>query len=138
MNFLANLIRETRERKGLSQRQLSLLSGISNSEISRIEAGERKNPSPDTLRALAKPLGLSYESLMMAAGYLTDTSKQSMESADRILEAISSDPELREFWIQAHKRPTLKLLFKQVKDATDEDIRKIIRVIKAIEDEERE
>lgn len=69
---LAKYLRTKREDKGLSQRQLSVLSGVSNSEISRIETGTRKNTSPEVLRALAEPLGVSYEDLMVKAGYLSD------------------------------------------------------------------
>jgi len=68
---LADFIRKARKAKGISQRQLSMLSGISNSEISRIEAGSRKSTSPDVLKALADPLGVSYEELMVEAGYLS-------------------------------------------------------------------
>ncbi len=133
---IGSLIKDAREKRGLSQRQLSLLSGISNSEISRIEAGERKNPSPDVLKVLAKPLGLAYEDLMTAAGYLSTAATN--DPAQRISQAIEDDTELIEFWKQVQKRESLKLLFKQVKDLDDESIKKIVRVIKAIEDEEAE
>ena len=69
---LAKYLRKKREDKGLSQRQLSVLSGVSNSEISRIETGTRRNTSPEVLRALAEPLGVPYEDLMVKAGYLSD------------------------------------------------------------------
>ncbi len=54
---------------GLSQRQLAAVSGLSNSEISRIESGERKSPSPHVLSALAAALDLPYDSLMKEAGH---------------------------------------------------------------------
>ena len=70
MNSVGNLIRELREKKGFSQRQLSYLSNVNNTEVSRIEKGERKNPSPGTLKKLAKPLGVDYLILYKAAGYI--------------------------------------------------------------------
>ena len=63
-------IRRRRIEKGLSQRQLAAVSGVSNSEISRIEAGERQNPSPAVLRAISKALAVPYEELLAEAGYL--------------------------------------------------------------------
>jgi len=63
-------IKTLREKKDFSQRQLAYLSGVSNTEINRIESGDRKKPSPDILRSLAAPLGVSYKDLMAAAGYL--------------------------------------------------------------------
>jgi transcriptional regulator with XRE-family HTH domain len=63
-------IKKKRLEKGMSQRQLSVVSGVSNSEISRIEAGKRQNPSPPVLRAIAKALDIPYEELLAEAGYL--------------------------------------------------------------------
>ncbi|MBE3593404.1 MAG: XRE family transcriptional regulator, partial [Thermoanaerobacter sp.] len=49
---------------------------------------------------------------------------------------VSDDPELFEFWNTLKKREDLKLLFKQTKKLSPKDIKQIIRIIKAIEDEE--
>lgn len=63
-------VRRKRLEKCLSQRQLAALSGISNSEISRIEAGGRQNPSPAVLRLLSAALDTPYEEMLAQAGYL--------------------------------------------------------------------
>ncbi|SNR96363.1 Helix-turn-helix [Anaerovirgula multivorans] len=73
---LGEFIRSTREKKDMSQRQLSLYSGVSNTEISKIESGERKKPSPDTLKKISGPLGVAYAKLMEEAGYLDDIVKE--------------------------------------------------------------
>lgn len=67
--FLKNL----RKEKGLSQRQLADLCNISNTEISRIESGERQKPSPNILKAIAPHLEISYGELMTKAGYIEET-----------------------------------------------------------------
>ncbi|KOR24896.1 helix-turn-helix transcriptional regulator [Clostridium sp. L74] len=67
--FLKNI----RKEKGLSQRHLAELSHISNTEISRIESGERQNPSPNILKSIAPHLGLSYGELMIKAGYIDES-----------------------------------------------------------------
>jgi len=68
-SYLKNL----REKNGLSQRDLAEKSGVSNAEISRIETGGRKKPSPLVLKAIAPCLGVSYEELMHQAGYIGET-----------------------------------------------------------------
>ena len=62
-----------REESGYkSQRQLSLVSSVSNSTISRIESGEQK-ANPHTLEKLAPYLLCSFEDLMVKSGYLPIT-----------------------------------------------------------------
>lgn len=65
-------IKELRSKARLSQRKLEELSGISNAEISRIETGDRKKPSPVSIKALAPHLGVSFEELMQKAGYIEE------------------------------------------------------------------
>ncbi|MCR3922776.1 MAG: helix-turn-helix domain-containing protein [Firmicutes bacterium] len=61
---IGNLIKQIRKRSGLSQRQLATLSGISNTEISNIEANKRRNISPSILSKIASALGITYEKLI--------------------------------------------------------------------------
>lgn len=68
-SYLKNL----RDQNSLSQRDLSDKSGISNAEISRLETGGRKKPSPLVLKSLAPHLGVLYEELMQQAGYIEET-----------------------------------------------------------------
>ena len=68
-SFLKNL----REQNKLSQRDLAEKSGVSNAEISRLETGDRKKPSPLVLKSLAPSLGIRYEELMQQAGYIEET-----------------------------------------------------------------
>ncbi|EPY6468468.1 helix-turn-helix domain-containing protein [Clostridium sporogenes] len=72
MNF-GEFFKNIRREKGLSQRQLAELSHISNTEISRIESGERQNPSPNILKSIAPHLGISYGELMIKAGYIDES-----------------------------------------------------------------
>lgn len=72
MTILGTYIEEKREARALSVRQLSEKSGISHTEIHRLENGERKSPSPHLLKALAPQLGVTYEEIMQKAGYLEE------------------------------------------------------------------
>ncbi len=67
---LSDYIREMRKRKDWSQRDLATASGISNAEISRIESGKRKEPSPSVLKAISKALDVSMEEVLEQAGVI--------------------------------------------------------------------
>lgn len=69
---IGEYIEELRKEKGLNMRQLSDLSGVSLSALSRIESGDRKKPRPLLLKAIAPHLGVSYEQLMVEAGYIEE------------------------------------------------------------------
>ncbi|MGE5390477.1 MAG: helix-turn-helix domain-containing protein [Deltaproteobacteria bacterium] len=69
MSF-GDFIKKMRSEQGLSQRELADKSGVSNAEISRMETGDRKKPSPNSIKAIAPFLGISYEELMVKAGYI--------------------------------------------------------------------
>ncbi len=56
MNDAADLVRETRERHGLSQRRLARRAGTTQAVVSRIERGEA-SPSVDTLERLLGAMG---------------------------------------------------------------------------------
>jgi HTH-type transcriptional regulator, competence development regulator len=84
MNF-GQYIKKLRSDNGLSQRDLSAVSGISNAEISRIETGERKNPSYLVLKAISPHLNIPYEKLLQKAGYI-DSLEESERFADPNLE----------------------------------------------------
>ena len=91
-------IRKKRLERRISQRQLAAMSGVSNSEISRIEAGERQNPSPGVLRAIAKALDVPYEDLLAEAGYLEATPVDASQASERFPDWVYKLPaDLYEF-----------------------------------------
>ena len=53
---MAREVRELRKERHLTQKQLAVVSGINQGEISRIERGQT-NPTTSTLAALLAPLG---------------------------------------------------------------------------------
>lgn len=67
---LGRTVREAREARELSYRQLREQTGLALSHLQRLERGEVKEPSPPVLRKLAAALEIPYEQLMAAAGYL--------------------------------------------------------------------
>lgn len=69
-NALAQLLKLTREKHGLSARELAKRSGITDSNVVRLEQGGIANPRPDTLKALADVLDLDLADVYSAAGYV--------------------------------------------------------------------
>ncbi len=63
-------IETLRNKKGYSIRELAKHAGMSHSEISRIESGEREKPSAKVLNKLANSLSISHEKLLAVAGYI--------------------------------------------------------------------
>lgn len=52
-------LKKLRESRGYGVNQLSLKAGVSSSQISRFEKGERKDPTLETVKKLSKALGVS-------------------------------------------------------------------------------
>jgi len=61
---LARKVKQLREKLGLSQEKLARLADVSNNTIINIEAGKQDNPTIDTLKKVAKALGVSVENLI--------------------------------------------------------------------------
>lgn len=87
-------IRQQRERSRISLRKLADRAGISNPYLSQIERGIRR-PSADILKAIARGLSISAETLYERAGLLDGRAAPDVESA------ISSDVRLSERQRQA-------------------------------------
>ena len=61
--MLAKKIRELRNKKGLSQEKLARLADVSYNTIVKIESGESKNPTFQTMTGIAKALDVSLDQL---------------------------------------------------------------------------
>jgi transcriptional regulator with XRE-family HTH domain len=70
MKEFGEVLRELREKRGLTVNQLGIYSGVSPALISKIENGKRGTPKPETLEKLAKGLKIPYEELMILAGHI--------------------------------------------------------------------
>lgn len=58
------MLKELRATRGMSQRDLANLAGITNPYITLLETGQRKNPSLAVLKRLAKALGVPVTTLL--------------------------------------------------------------------------
>lgn len=66
---LGEYLKSLRTTRGLSTTKVKMMCGVNASYLSQIENGKKK-PSPDTLKKLAPVYRVSYEELMVNAGYL--------------------------------------------------------------------
>lgn len=74
---LASVVKESREKMGISQRELSRKTGIDNNTIAKIEKGLRKKPNILSLRKLSMTLNIEFEELLKLADY----SKEDIETS---------------------------------------------------------
>ena len=93
---LADIIKEAREKKGISQRELARQIGVGNNTIARLENGERKSTNSLTLKKMANVLNLDLRELMTIAGF----SEEDIET--------TVDPEMEEYMARQN---TYKKLF---------------------------
>jgi HTH-type transcriptional regulator, competence development regulator len=92
---LGDRLRRIRETKGWSLRDVEAKSGISSGHLSLIESGRVLQPSPSVLHRLADAYVVSYEDLMIVAGYLKPSDKAAQRGA-RARIALSTLRELND------------------------------------------
>ena len=61
---LAKNVKRLREAKGLSQEKLARLADVANNTLIKMETGENKNPTLETLKRVAKALEVSVDELI--------------------------------------------------------------------------
>jgi len=64
MSNLSDNLRRFRKAKGFTQEKLARFADLTNNTIIKIEAGKNQNPTLDTLKRIAKSLGVSVDELI--------------------------------------------------------------------------
>jgi len=126
LHMIGNQIKKLRQENKLLQKDLVEELNLTQQTISSYESNKRE-PDSETLQKIAQYFDVSVD-------YLLGISKE-RTPADKIKEALSSDPELLDFWDKLSDREDLQELFKKTKNKNPEEVKRIIRVIKAMEDE---
>ncbi|MEW6203327.1 MAG: helix-turn-helix domain-containing protein [bacterium] len=94
MPNLGSLLRELRERRGLSLRQVYLKSGVSNSYLSQVETGQ-KIPSARVLSKLAPVYRVEVTTLLEEAGLMPKKTDE-LKAAEKRGKHIKLPPGLKE------------------------------------------
>ena len=142
-----------------SLRDFAYSLGISHTYLDSLEkgvnpkTGTKVSVSAETIKKIADYFGVTTDYLLGRVDSPTDslvpTTTEPFDpsverigytepspAAQKIASELESDPALLEFWKELSRRDDLQLLFRQTKSMTPETIRKVMRIIKAIEDEE--
>lgn len=113
METLGSLIKARRNERGLSQQALANSCGTSDSEIAKIERGERKSPNCQILCKIAKELGFHPLELLKASGFLTDkdvSSSLAIQGLEQLNELeLSHVQAFVDFLISNKKQGNMKL-----------------------------
>lgn len=99
--IFGDYLKQMRKKRGYTLKQLAELSGVSDSQISRIEIGTRGVPKLENLKKLAKALDVPPDSLLEKAGLLNRTDS-AFEAAAMVAGALNSafyedDQEVRNY-----------------------------------------
>ena len=113
-------LKHLRNLRGYSILELAKLSSVSPSYISRLERGSRQTPKPEVLKKLAPHLGVSYNQMMVKAGYLN-------ESTDYL---TIEDQETKDLFLSLTERK--KELLKSVEGLSEKTICQIAKAIQQI------
>lgn len=135
MKKFAERLVSLRQAKGLTQVELAELLNISRGALSLYELG-RREPDFETASKIADFFGVSVDYLLGRTDDPRTLDQITAEAEKKIDEALEGDEELMAFWQELKKRDDLQLLFKQVRPLSPKAIRRIMAVIKAIEDAE--
>ncbi len=127
METFSKRLRELRKENEISQDKLAEILNTTKATISRYE-NDLREPKAEFVQQLADYFHVSVDYLLGKTDIRTP--------ADEISDAVSDDPELAEFWNELKEREDLQLFFKQTKDLSPKAIKQVMRIIKAIEDEE--
>jgi len=78
MASVAVMLKNARNKMGLSLREVESRTGVSNAYVSQLEGGRIKQPSPQILHKLCDLYGCSYSAALQLAGYpIPSTSRRS-------------------------------------------------------------
>lgn len=100
MSEIGEYLFKARQEQQISIRYLAKLTGISHSEINKIENGERPNPSALHLKALADTLGLNQITCFKLAGYIDKHVREPSSNGFAEEETRSAAGEPKEFSVK--------------------------------------
>ena len=130
MRTFGERLRELRRENHMTGDELGKKFNVTKTAISYWENG-KSFPGEEMVSKIADFFDVTTDYLLGKSDI-----RNPYENHKRISESISDDKELLEFWEVLKEREDLQLMFKQTKQMSPKDIRQIIKIIKAIEDEE--
>jgi len=130
MSTFGERLKQVRIKKGLTQKEVAESTGLIRATLANWEIG-RAEPDLESIKTLANFYSIPVDYLLGRTD-TTETLEKDIESA------ISGHPDLIEIWSEIKNREDLQSLFREVKPMTPENVKKVIRIIKALEEEKKE
>ena len=107
MNELSDLIKNKRIAAGMTVHGLAQKCGLSDTAISRLEAGKIDNPKWENLCSIAKVLDIHTFEILLAAGYISESDIRPSGRLHRIDDLSQSElDEVQSFIDYLHYRKT--------------------------------
>ncbi len=131
-----NRLKQLRKEKKISLRDLEERLHVSKSSLSRLENGERE-AKESMIKDLAEFFGVSVEYLLGISDIRTPHEPFGIPN-QKVLDELGDDQELIKTFHELIGREDTALLFHKMKTMTPQDAKKVLKIIKAIEDEESE
>ncbi|AGB42058.1 Helix-turn-helix protein [Halobacteroides halobius DSM 5150] len=134
MDF-ADFINGYMDKNNLSYRKMGELCSISHAEISRLAKG--KEPSIKTIDKISQGTEVARNRLLKLAGYLEDDTADknlNQQLPEEVLKLLGEE-EL-DFLIELSQDDQRQILLKESKKLSDEDLAKIIKIIKTFATED--
>ena len=125
---LGSYIKEKREERHMSQRDLATACALSNAEISRIETGLRKQPSPKVIKQIADALHVPVSDLLIEAGILETGTDVIMESSNDNDTPLVTSPD---FHVSEQYKDIPYITVDDLTEEEIEDVKKYILFIKS-------
>jgi transcriptional regulator with XRE-family HTH domain len=126
MTTFAERLRQLRKEKGLTLEQLAQALATTKATLSRYENNERK-PKAEFVQQLAGYFHVSVDYLL---------GRTDIRNSDVIEEAIKDDPELERIWNMLSNREDVRLMFKKIADLKPADVKRILKIIEIVEEED--
>lgn len=118
-------LKSLRNERNLNQSEVAEELGIARTTYANYEQGTRF-PGKENLIAIAEYFGVSIDYL------LGETDEQ--QSLDKVVNKISDDEDLLEFYMAVKENEDLKRLFKHSKDLSSKSLKQIVEIIKTFEE----
>lgn len=129
---VGDYIKNLRLKKDITQKDFAEKTGLSASELCKIENGTRNKPSPKALKAIAPVLGVTLQDLLYRAGYIDDISDDPGFSTKQYIDSMGNNIKMT-YLIDSIYHADIDLLPK-LKKVTDQMDKKSIMIIEELFD----
>lgn len=93
-NTFGKYLMKVRQSKKMSIRKLAMKSGVSAGYLSNVETGKNNTPTPNVIKKIAESLNITYEEMMIQAGYMREQKDAVYELSSKLLEVMKESKKI--------------------------------------------